>query len=256
LSPTERHEFAREQEGRLPEGHFTLVILMDGWMMRERDDWGCTEAMRAAGRNPERWHEVKTGRYYLIESNDWHEGSRPSLAGSGYLATRLDAEGFSELVWTEAVRYGLQKADRVLVISDLPGAQTGGGVWIWKIMEDRFSFADKELDFYHASQHLWVVSNALHGEGTEEAREWVEPLLHQMRHGGEAGVIQTLSDLHEIIKDQKTREVVRSILRSGDATAEDGWARGRWNRRRRDIRCDSSEGDNSGHGRGMRDYYI
>jgi hypothetical protein len=97
-----------------------------------------------------------------------------------------------------------------------------GGVWIWKIMEDRFSFADKELDFYHASQLIWVVSNALHGEGTEEAREWVEPLLHQMRHGGEAGVIQTLSDLHEIIKDQKTREVVRSILRSGDATAEDG----------------------------------
>lgn len=202
MSPTERHDFAKRESARLPKGLFTLVILIDGWMMRERDDWGRTEDLRAMGKKPERWHEVKTGRFYLIESHEWHEGSRPSLEDSGYLATRLDADGFSGLVWTEAVRYGLLKASRVLVISD-------GGVWIWKIIEDRFSFADKELDFYHASQHLWVVAHALYGEGTEEAQAWVEPLLHQLRHGGEAGVISSIADLCEIIQDQSKLEIIQ-----------------------------------------------
>ena len=70
-----------------------------------------------------------------------------------------------------------------------------GAVWLWALTEDRFQEAIKLLDFHHASEHLWAIAHALHGEGTAEARAWIEPLLHQLRHGKEAKVVRTLEDL-------------------------------------------------------------
>jgi hypothetical protein len=88
-------------------------------------------------------------------------------------------------VQAEARRRGLGAAQRFYVVAD-------GGVWIWNIVTDRFSAATGVLDFYHASQHLWDLAHTLHPENEAGARAWVEPLLHQLRHGGEAGVLQTL----------------------------------------------------------------
>ncbi|MCX7014719.1 MAG: hypothetical protein NTW86_19590 [Candidatus Sumerlaeota bacterium] len=39
------------------------------------------------------------------------------------------------------------------------------------------------------------------GEGSPEARAWIEPLLHQLKHGGEFGVLQTLENLCEVCAD-------------------------------------------------------
>ena len=41
----------------------------------------------------------------------------------------------------------------------------------------------KTLDFHHARDHLWAVAHLLHGEGTPEARAWVQPLLEVPAHG-------------------------------------------------------------------------
>ena len=70
-----------------------------------------------------------------------------------------------------------------------------GGVWIGNIVADRFAAATGGLDFYHASQHLWELAHALDPENEAGARAWGEPLLHQLRHGGEAAVRPTLQDL-------------------------------------------------------------
>ena len=75
------------------------------------------------------------------------------------------------------------------------------------MVSDRFSFAIQRLDLYHASQHLWAVANELHGAGTPEAKAWVEPLLHQLRHGEHAGVLRTLADLCAAV-DEAHKEVV------------------------------------------------
>jgi hypothetical protein len=95
---------------------------------------------------------------------------------------------FGRRVQAEARRRGLGEAPQVFVVAD-------GGVWIWNIVTDRFATAMGVLDFYHASQHLWELAHTLHPENEAGARAWVEPLLHQLRHGGEAGVLQTLQDL-------------------------------------------------------------
>lgn len=91
-------------------------------------------------------------------------------------------------VQAESRRRGLGQAPRVYVVA-------GGGVWIWNMVTDRFAAATGVLDFYHASQHLWTLAYALHPDTEAGAKAWVEPLLHPLRHGGEAGVLQTLQNL-------------------------------------------------------------
>ena len=202
LSTAERHAFAREHAAGLPKEEFALLILIDGWMIRERDHWGQSEAMRRQGQDPKRWHETKTARIYRLPASEWHEGAVASLAGSNYVATRTEAEPFSELVWTEALRSGLLQARRVLVVAD-------GGAWIWNIARDRFSFAQGTLDFYHACQPMYAVAAAIFGEHTAEAKAWFEPLRHQLRHGGEAGVLHSLADLKALIEDETARAVAQ-----------------------------------------------
>ena len=69
-----------------------------------------------------------------------------------------------------------------------------GAVWIWCIIEQRFLSCLKGLDFYHGSTHLWAIAHELFPE-EKAAKAWVEPLLHQLKHGQEADVLNTLEAL-------------------------------------------------------------
>ena len=62
---------------------------------------------------------------------------------------------------------------------------------IWNLIEDRFAACLKGLDFYHASIHLWAIAHKLFPEEAK-AKAWVQPLLHQLKHGQEAGVLNLL----------------------------------------------------------------
>ncbi len=197
-----RWRVTESMRSQLPPTPFTLIIEMDAWMIRERDAWGRSEALRGGGQAvPSRWHWVYTATIFRLDQRAETQSKRPMIISRGFVATRGGLEEFSRQVYAEAVRQGLLAAADVLVIAD-------GGVWIWNIAEDRFGQARQRLDFYHASEHLWAVAEALHGGRNEAARSWVEPLLHQLRHGGEAGVITTLGELAEAMQGA-AGEVVR-----------------------------------------------
>ena len=54
---------------------FTLVIELDAWNIRERDDWGQSAQKRAAGQEPQRWHWAYGGTCFRldqrVESDRW-----------------------------------------------------------------------------------------------------------------------------------------------------------------------------------------
>jgi hypothetical protein len=86
-------------------------------------------------------------------------------------------EAIGRKLYAEALRRGLERAQRVYVIAD-------GAVWIWKLAEEHFPGSVGVLDFYHASEHLWTLAHALR-DGEDAVREWVLPLLSRLkRHGG------------------------------------------------------------------------
>jgi hypothetical protein len=186
LEPATRPQVVAEAAGAADSGEFSLVIELDGWMMRERGaEWGLKPPEIKAERVA--WHELKTGVIFRLEDRAQTAGGRRLLIDKYHVAWRGEPEEFGRRVQAEALRRGLCQAQVVYVVAD-------GGVWIWNLVEDRLSGSVGVLDFYHASQHLWAVAHELYGQG-EEARAWVAPLLHQLRHGEAGRVVGSLAEL-------------------------------------------------------------
>lgn len=171
------------------EPEFSLVIMLDGWMARERGpDWGASARRKNAQRV--HWHEIKSAVIYRLEQRAETAGGRGLLLEKFVVACPPETPpvDFGAAVQAEARRRGLGRARHVYLVID-------GAVWLWDLAEDRLANAIKTLDFQHASQHLWTVGNALHGEGSAAAKQWVERLLHQLRHGQETRVLRRLEQL-------------------------------------------------------------
>lgn len=173
----------------VPGQEFSLVIMMDGWMVRRRGpNWGADPGQPAAGRVE--WKEVKSAVIYRLETRRENASGRGMLVEKFVVASPPDTSplDFGAAVQAEARRRGLALARKVYVVID-------GAAWLWNLATDRFSQAELSLDFHHASQYLWALANALHGQGSIEARTWAEGLLHSLRHGNEAQVVQSLEEL-------------------------------------------------------------
>ncbi len=195
---------ALPQSAQEPE--FSMVIMMDGWMARQRGPhWGASKRKKKANRVD--WKEVKSAVIYRLEQSVQKASGRGLLIEKYVVACPPDTEplDFGAAVQAEARRRGLGHARCVYVVHD-------GAVWLWNLTADRFSQAIHVLDFHHASEHLWAIAHQLHGEGTEQARAWVEPLLHQLRHGKEQTVVQTLAGL--IQTGSAVRRTLREELRT------------------------------------------
>jgi len=171
-----------------PSQPFTLVIEIDAWNIRERDDWGQTKTLRAQGKQPSRWHWVYRATVFRLDHRGHTAGQRPVITQRGYVATRLGLEALVAQLHHEALVRGWGQAHQTLVIAD-------GAVWIWNLVQDRFPQARQQLDLYHADEHLWAVAHELYGRGTPEARAWVAPLLQQVRDDQTPAVIATLTEL-------------------------------------------------------------
>jgi Uncharacterised protein family (UPF0236) len=189
-----------------PEPEFSLVVMMDGWLVRRRGEhWGAGPRKKNAVRIE--WKEVKSAVIYRLEQSATKASGRGLLAQKYIVACAPETQpvDFGGAVQAEALRRGLGRARKVYVVID-------GAVWLWHVAEDRFSNAIKVLDFHHASEHLWAVAHALHGQGSAEARAWVDPLLHKLRHGQEDQVVHTLAALIEKKSglSPKTKEAVRT----------------------------------------------
>jgi hypothetical protein len=180
-------KLGRSSEGPPPQP-FTLVIEIDAWNIRERDEWGQTEALRKAGKKVERWHWVYLATVFRLNHRGQTAGERAVITERGFVATRHGIEALTTQLHREAIARGLGQAQQVLAIAD-------GAVWIWNIAQNRFPDARQRLDLYHAEEHLWAVANELYGKGTSEAAAWVAPLLQHVREDQTCATIASLKEL-------------------------------------------------------------
>jgi hypothetical protein len=191
-----------------PSKPITLVIQMDAWNIRERDDWGETEKRRRRNLELNRWHWVYTGTVFRLDQRCCKPASkakvRALITERSYVATRGGIEPLMKQLYYEACARGLGKAQRVLVIAD-------GALWIWNLAEDRFKDALQRLDLYHANAYVWAVANELYGRNTKEARRWVKPLLQQIRNDQVAGVITRLEELKPGLQAAAAKEAGKAI---------------------------------------------
>jgi transposase len=189
----------------LPEQAFSLVIELDAWNIRERDEWGRSAKSRAAGREPQRWHWVYGGTCFRLDQRVENDAGRPRVLSRGTVMTREGVGALREQLYAEAQRHGLAQAAKVLVVAD-------GAMWIWNLAGDRFAQAQQRLDYYHASQHLWAVAYALHPEDEAQARIWIQPLLNKLKSGRAPALLKDLRALAGRLR-RKKRQAVESELK-------------------------------------------
>jgi hypothetical protein len=196
-------KLGRYGEGPPPQP-FTLVLQIDAWNIRERDDWGRTEAIRKEGNKVERWHWVYLATVFRLHERGQTAGERAFITERGFVATRQGLEALTAQLHREAITRGLGQAQQVLVIAD-------GAVWIWNLVKDRFPEARQRLDLYHAEEHLWAVANDRYGRGTPEAAAWVAPLLQQVRDDQTCAAIASLKELKPRL-DQAQQEKLQTQI--------------------------------------------
>jgi len=161
------------------------VLLVDGWHVRHRGPgWG----KKKTKKDRVEWHEMKLGVFYR------HEQAALIGSGRGLLTDKLVVSWEGEpmelgrrLHW-EAQREGLARAQNLLFLAD-------GALWGWNLKKDRWPTAIGLLDFYHGSEHLWALGRAVTGEQPSLLRAWVEPLLHDLRHGSEEQALGKIAAL-------------------------------------------------------------
>jgi hypothetical protein len=160
------------------------VLEMDGWHVRFRGPgWGKKKTQQ----DRVEWHEWKTGVFYVKEQAV-RKGERGLLSEKVVVRWQGEPMEFGRRLNWEALRGGLARARDTLVLAD-------GGTWIWNLKADRWSWASEALDFYHASLHLWGLGRAHYRGDEAQAKTWVEPRLHQLRHGQEQSVLEEIAGL-------------------------------------------------------------
>lgn len=204
-TPAGRPQQDRDLQLQLPLDPFTLVIELDAWNIRERDEhWGQSAELRAAGQEPARWHWAYGGTCFRLNQRAQTAGGRPVILSRGTVMTRGGVDALKAQLWAEAMRRGLGRANEVLLVAD-------GAVWIWNLAGDRFPEARQRVDFYHVSQHLWAVAHTLHPDDAAAARAWVEPLLAQLKADASCAVITALEQLQERLEGAAQESVQKEI---------------------------------------------
>jgi len=181
---------------------FTLVIELDAWNIRERNDeqWGRAEELRQSGKEPEWWHWVYGGTCFRLSQRVKTPAGRSVILSRGTVMTRGGIDALKQQLWAEAMRHGLAQAQDVLVIAD-------AAVWIWNLTGDRFAGARQRLDPWHALQHLWAVAHALHPEDEAAAAAWIKPLKDKLLESQAAEVIDELDSVLKGLRGSRRESV-------------------------------------------------
>lgn len=131
-----------------------MAVAMDGCMINVRG---------------EGWKEVKTVAISAVETRAG-EGDELEvrLERTSYRAGLWDAASFANQQWAEGCRRGLEKARRVICVSD-------GAAWIWAIVAMCYVPRCVEiLDWWHAVQKLWELAFTLLGQDNDQSQAWVK----------------------------------------------------------------------------------
>lgn len=200
-SQLDQEAAVQKQQLELTLEPYQMIIQLDAWNIRERDDWGQSKALRKQGKEPERWHWVYTGTCFRLDHRGQTAGGRPVISERGFVATRSGIDSLRQQLHAEALRRGLGQAAGALIIAD-------GALWIWRLADDRWPQARQRLDFYHAVQHLAAVGRALFAEDKAKLTAWLKPLVRELKNQSSLKVIHQLEEILAKMPEGPTAQAV------------------------------------------------
>lgn len=154
--------------------------------------YGAIDATKVHIRDDEghRWRDLKIGAFY-------EAAGKPPKTSDGewsiqaknihYFADICPSKQFSPLLWAYGVSHHAQLAHELIFVCD-------GADWIWNIIEERFPNAIQILDWFHASEHLAPVAQAVFSD-PHEASAWIEQMKSLMWRGKIESILLALDQL-------------------------------------------------------------
>jgi hypothetical protein len=148
----------------------TLCITTDGVKVPLREGW-------------------KEARVVAVYDFDVTPGGSDPEPGRICKSARVESsEHTGKRMLAQAQRRGAANAERVVVLGD-------GADWIWTQSELHFPQAIEVLDWYHATEHLWAVANAVYGQGSPEATAWAKQQEAALWQGEVGEVLEAMREL-------------------------------------------------------------
>ena len=137
------------------------------------------------------WQEAKTLVVANVEPvpTTARAKARDKRTSEHTLFSRLaDAETFAELCSGEISRRGLERAKSVCAVQD-------GAVWLQGFVDLHRPDAIRILDFYHAAEYVSEIGSEVRARGGHLPVDWLEGVLHRLKHEGPSRVLKHLSGL-------------------------------------------------------------
>jgi hypothetical protein len=147
------------------------------------------------------WREVKVGVLarccHRVQASGKHVFV---LKHRRVVAVLGNIEALKPRLWLEAVRQSIERAPRVIWLSD-------GGVGFWRVFRELFgTLAMGILDFYHAVQNVWKAVRVWKDGRSRRARQWWEWARRRMRYG-------TVDDVLVELYIERAKEGLRPAVR-------------------------------------------
>lgn len=164
--------------------------------------YGSIDATKVHIRDDEehRWRDLKIGAFYEARG-------KPPASPNGkwtiqaerinYFADICHVSQFSPLVWAHGVRHNAQLAFDLIFVCD-------GADWIWNIVEEHFPNAVQILDWFHASEHLAPVAQAIFHD-PNHASAWIERMKSLMWEGDISSILNELDMQRQTASDDIIR---------------------------------------------------
>jgi hypothetical protein len=124
------------------------------------------------------WRELKNIAWYRVEKVHSYQNRRHHAKRVGeqndlqaqdisYSCDFKTGDEFSDLFWASACQRQADLFEELVFVCD-------GAVWIWKLIERHFPHAVQIVDWYHASQYLPPIAEAVFQPGTEAYHAWLD----------------------------------------------------------------------------------
>lgn len=112
-----------------------------------------------------------------------------------YVGAIEPAEAFGRRLYAEAVRRGVARAARVIVLGD-------GAPWIWGIADEHFPGAIQIVDLYHAREHLADLAKLVCGPASAAAKDWAAARREEL----DAGEVEQVVAAMRRLRPRRTEE--------------------------------------------------
>ena len=132
--------------------------------------------------------EAKLGCVFTQTELDENQRPVRDENSTTYVGAIETAETFGIRIYAEAIRRGVTRAAKVIVLGD-------GAHWIWGIAEEHFYGAIQIVDLYHAREHLAAIAKNVYGASALKSKQWMEARREELDAGDVEAVIASMRRL-------------------------------------------------------------